>query len=70
MIADVLLHAVACVLLAIEVAAGCHCAIWTNTPHGPRCSAPLDYPKCELIAGWHPIAFGINTCTKGACDAE
>jgi hypothetical protein len=54
--------------LIIEISIGCHCLSWTTTPHGARCTAPLDHPRCELIPiGWHPISFGVNTCSKG-CD--
>ena len=53
--------------LLIEVVLGCHCLTWSTTPHGARCIAPLDHPRCELIEGSHAISFGILTCSKG-CD--
>ena len=53
--------------LLLEAALGCHCLTWSTTPHGARCIAPLERPRCELVSGPHPIAFGILTCTKG-CD--
>ena len=53
--------------LLLEAALSCHCLTWVTTAHGARCIAPLDHPRCELIEGSHPIAFGILTCSKG-CD--
>ena len=54
--------------LALEALLACHCQAWVTTPHGARCVEPLDRPRCELVpVGWHPISFGVNTCSKG-CD--
>lgn len=54
--------------LLLEAALSCHCLTWSTTPHGARCIAPLDHPRCELIEGSHPIAFGILTCSKGCAE--
>lgn len=50
--------------LAIEIALACHCARWSNTPHGWRCVAPLEHPRCELVIGWHLAGPGVPVCTK------
>lgn len=54
--------------LTLEVVLACHCDGWSSTPNGMRCVVPRDYPRCEFISGWHPIAFGVDTCSRGNCD--
>jgi hypothetical protein len=54
--------------LALELLAGCHCQAWTTTPHGARCTAPLDHPRCELVDGWHNAAFGVSVCSHACGD--
>lgn len=50
--------------LVLEVALACHCDAWVSTPHGERCTSPREQPRCELVEGWHPIAFGVETCSR------
>lgn len=54
--------------IALEITLGCHCDRWATTPHGARCIEPRDHPRCELVEGVHPIAFGVLTCSKGNCE--
>jgi hypothetical protein len=54
--------------LTLEVALACHCARWVATEHGARCIEPLDHPRCELVDGWHPVSFGVDTCSRGRCE--
>lgn len=51
--------------IALEVIGQCHCQAWTSTAHGWRCTQPLDYPRCELVSGWHSAAVGVTTCSRG-----
>ena len=63
---------IAAVLLAfkltIEIIASCHCDRWIWIEDGARCIEPRDYPRCELISGWHYAAWGVSVCSKGDCE--
>ena len=50
--------------LLLELIGQCHCSAWVTTAHGPRCIAPLDHPRCELVSGWHAAAFGVQVCSR------
>ena len=52
--------------ISLDVALACHCSSWVDTEHGWRCVAPLERPRCEIVTGWHPISFGVVTCSR-AC---